>query len=125
MTVSSRTPEGEPGYCVLCGKSFYVEFSDPGNDATCPYCGQLVAESADLVNRLQAMFVETRDITPLQGESLRNFLTSKFDSLEAVELVMRLEKNFGIRISEDDAITIQTVKDAVYYILKHQKRPGE
>ena len=41
MVVSSRTPEGEPGRCPLCGAAFRIEPSDPLGDAPCPSCGQL------------------------------------------------------------------------------------
>jgi acyl carrier protein len=38
------------------------------------------------------------------------------DSLDTVELVMALEEEFGIEISDEDAEKIQTVGDAVKYI---------
>jgi acyl carrier protein len=38
------------------------------------------------------------------------------DSLDTVELVMALEEEFDIEISDEDAEKIQTVKDAVSYI---------
>lgn len=38
------------------------------------------------------------------------------DSLDTVELVMALEEEFDIEISDEDAEKIQTVKDAVAYI---------
>ncbi len=38
------------------------------------------------------------------------------DSLDVVELVMRLEDEFDIEIPEDDAEKIQTVRQAVEYI---------
>ncbi len=38
------------------------------------------------------------------------------DSLDVVELVMKLEDEFGIEIPEEDAEKIATVKDAVEYI---------
>ncbi len=41
------------------------------------------------------------------------------DSLDTVELVMALEEEFGIEISDDDANQITRVKDAVDYIEKH------
>jgi acyl carrier protein len=40
------------------------------------------------------------------------------DSLDRVELVMRLEEEFDLEIPEDDALKIQTVADAVEYIEK-------
>ena len=38
------------------------------------------------------------------------------DSLDVVELVMELEDEFGMEISDDDAENISTVGDAVNYI---------
>jgi len=38
------------------------------------------------------------------------------DSLDTVELVMALEEEFDVEISDEDAEKIQTVKDAVNYV---------
>ncbi len=41
------------------------------------------------------------------------------DSLDTVELVMALEEEFGIEISDEDAEKIQTVGDVLKYIDEH------
>ncbi|MCB1175715.1 MAG: acyl carrier protein [Leptospiraceae bacterium] len=41
------------------------------------------------------------------------------DSLDTVELVMALEEEFGIEISDEDAEKIQKVQDVVSYIDEH------
>jgi acyl carrier protein len=41
------------------------------------------------------------------------------DSLDVVELVMAIEKDFGLEIPDNDADKIQTVQDAIYYIESH------
>ncbi len=41
------------------------------------------------------------------------------DSLDTVELVMALEEEFSIEISDEDAEKIMTVQDAVSYIESH------
>lgn len=43
------------------------------------------------------------------------------DSLDTVELIMDLEKEFDITIPDEDAEKIVTVGDAVNYIEQHQK----
>ncbi len=43
------------------------------------------------------------------------------DSLDTVELVMALEEEFGIEISDEDAEKIQTVGDVIKYIKEHKK----
>ncbi|GAC1458394.1 MAG: acyl carrier protein [Candidatus Limnocylindrales bacterium] len=41
------------------------------------------------------------------------------DSLDLVELIMSLEEEFGIEISDEDAEKIKTVGDAQEYIEEH------
>lgn len=42
MVISSRTPEGSPNRCPVCGSSLKIEPSDPAGDAPCPNCGHLL-----------------------------------------------------------------------------------
>ena len=44
------------------------------------------------------------------------------DSLDVVELVMALEEEFGLEISDEDAEKLSTVKHAVDYIETHAKK---
>jgi acyl carrier protein len=43
------------------------------------------------------------------------------DSLDVVELVMALEEEFGLEISDEDAETIGNVQQAIDYIEAHVK----
>jgi acyl carrier protein len=43
------------------------------------------------------------------------------DSLDVVELVMKMEEEFGIEIPDEDAEKIKTVNDVVQYITTHKK----
>jgi acyl carrier protein len=43
------------------------------------------------------------------------------DSLDTVELIMELEKEFGISIPDNEAEKIATVGDAITYIEEHTK----
>ena len=42
MPISSRTPEGTPNMCPVCGHEFRLEPSVPPGDAPCPACGALL-----------------------------------------------------------------------------------
>jgi HptB-dependent secretion and biofilm anti anti-sigma factor len=42
MVISSRTPEGRPNHCPVCGFDLKIEPSDPAGDAPCPRCGHLL-----------------------------------------------------------------------------------
>jgi acyl carrier protein len=41
------------------------------------------------------------------------------DSLDLYELVMELEDNYGVSVSEEQAAGIETVGDAVAFVLEH------
>jgi len=41
------------------------------------------------------------------------------DSLDLVELIMTLEEEFNIKISDEDAENIRTVQDAIEYLQEH------
>lgn len=115
MTVSSRTPEGTPHRCPVCGKTSAVEPSYPDGDSCCPNCGRLLWWFRDRLGRHARIAPER--ITP----------TSSFtedvgaDSLAVVELVMELEEEFGVTIPDDEAEGIKTVADAIRYVEQHRR----
>lgn len=75
MVISSRTPEGQPGSCPICGVDLKVEPSDPPGDAPCPRCGHLVWFTADRT--------EDSTVIHLMGRTLRSAEIRRFaDSIE-------------------------------------------
>lgn len=60
--------------------------------------------------------IDTNEITP--ETSFREDLDA--DSLDMVELMMSLEEEFDIEISEEEAEKIVTVNDAVEYVKERQ-----
>jgi len=72
MNLSSRTTEGLPNECPVCGKKVWIEPSVPPGDAVCPHCGNLlwfadvVRPLTDIARRLSELgaVIETDD----QGE---------------------------------------------------------
>ena len=56
----------------------------------------------------------------IQRDSFLPFIDDlNADSIDIVELVMTIEKEFDIEIPDDEAEKIRTVQDAVDYIVSH------
>ncbi len=55
MEPSSRTPEGEPNRCPVCGKDLCIEPSRPPGNAPCPHCGSLLWFGPPKVGRTGSM----------------------------------------------------------------------
>ncbi len=53
------------------------------------------------------------------GESTRFKEDLDADSLDLYELVMELEDRYGVSVSEEQASRIETVGDAVGFVLEH------
>jgi acyl carrier protein len=53
------------------------------------------------------------------GEDTRFKEVLDADSLDLYELVMELEDRYGISVSEEQAAQIETVGDAVSFVLEH------
>ena len=46
------------------------------------------------------------------------------ESVQSVELVAMFEEDFGIEMDEDEALSVQTVDDAIRYITKVCRQQG-
>jgi acyl carrier protein len=115
MTISSRTPEGDPRRCSICGELVVTEPSEPLGDSVCPRCGSL------LLRVYEQLGVDRERI-----RAQTTFKELGADSLDTVELVMALEEEFDINIPDDEAEKIQTVADAIRAILRRRNQvPGK
>lgn len=73
-----------------------------------------------MYERLQSIVAEQLGVEPDQVVREAEFVQDlNADSLDMVELVMSLEEEFGVEISDDDVENIRTVGDAVEYIKEH------
>lgn len=122
MSISSRTPEGLPSHCPLCGCQTNLEFSDSIGDAPCPSCGHLLWRSSQLFAQVQLslaamLAIPVSEITPLtsfQGDL-------RADSLDVVEFMMELEDCVGVSIPDDDYELIRTIGDVVRYVERQER----
>lgn len=72
---------------------------------------------ASVEERVKAIVIEQLGVEEDQVTNAASFMDDLgADSLDTVELVMALEEEFDIEISDEDAEKIQTVQDAVDYI---------
>jgi acyl carrier protein len=71
----------------------------------------------DLEQRVSEIIVEQLGVSRDDIESESSFIDDLgADSLDIVELVMAMEEEFGIEISEEDSEKLQTFGDAVAYL---------
>ena len=71
--------------------------------------------------RLKKIIVEQLGVDEEEVQPQASFVEDlNADSLDLVELIMSLEEEFGMEISDEDAERIQKVNDAVEYIEEHQ-----
>ena len=72
---------------------------------------------ASIAERVKQIVAEQLGVDEDQVTDAASFMEDLgADSLDTVELVMALEEEFDVEISDEDAEKIQKVKDAVDYI---------
>jgi acyl carrier protein len=80
--------------------------------------GAIVEKSVE--QRVIDITVEQLKVSPEEVTLEASFIEDLgADSLDLVELIMAMEEEFGLEISDEDAEKIQTVQDAVHYITEH------
>jgi len=73
-------------------------------------------------DRLKKLIVEQLGVDEGEVTPTASFVEDlNADSLDLVELIMSLEEEFGMEISDEDAEKIQKVSDAVEFIEEHQQ----
>ena len=102
MSIASRTPEGFPIRCSICGIESSVDPSIPPGDAVCPACGSLVWSPSAF--ELLMKLCEHLGMAP-QNLRMDSRLAEDLGvhSLEFVELVMLLEESFDVNLPDDVA----------------------
>ncbi|HEY4035408.1 MAG TPA: acyl carrier protein [Ktedonobacteraceae bacterium] len=75
---------------------------------------------ASIHERLQKIIVDQLGVDESEVVSSASFVEDlNADSLDLVELIMSLEEEFQVQISDEDAEKITTVQDAEEYIEEH------
>ncbi|MGE0200869.1 MAG: acyl carrier protein [Candidatus Melainabacteria bacterium] len=80
-----------------------------------------VTTDKEIFERVKKVIVDQLSVDESQVTENASFTQDLgADSLDTVELVMAFEEEFGTEIPDEEAEKIQTVKNAVDYIAKHQ-----
>lgn len=79
-----------------------------------------MATNQDVYNRLKKIIVEQLGVEESEVVPSASFTEDlNADSLDLVELIMSLEEEFKLQISDEDAEKITTVGEAEEYIEEH------
>lgn len=71
----------------------------------------------NVVEKVKAIIVERLGVEESEVTETANFTNDLgADSLDTVELLMEFEKEFGVKIPDEDAAGIATVADAINYV---------
>ena len=77
---------------------------------------------SEIESRVKAIIVDKLGVEESEVKNEASFTNDLgADSLDTVELIMELEKEFGISIPDNEAEKIQTVGDAISYIENNAK----
>jgi acyl carrier protein len=118
LTISSRTPEGDPHRCAICGGLVATGSSHPLGNSLCPPCGKLLSLIRDGWGG--QLGVDPRHIR------LDTRLTEMgMDSLDMVSLVMEVEELFDLDISDEEAGKLLTLADLIRWIRSRQRERDE
>lgn len=80
------------------------------------------SEHAKRAERLKKIIVDQLGVDEGEVVPSASFVEDlNADSLDLVELIMSLEEEFGLQISDEDAEKITTVQEAEDYIEEHSK----
>jgi len=124
--ISSRTPEGQPGRCPLCGADVSVLPAEPLGDAPCPACGTLLwpLPAGDAVFLLGA-----NELTAVQRAKLREvaarFAAGEMDSMDRLEMLLELADILNVSIPDEAAERFETLDDVVSWYLRERDGPPQ
>jgi len=79
-------------------------------------------ERADTYSKIADIVAEKLDIEKATLSEGSTFQDLGADSLDMVEIIMKLEEQFGIEVNDEDAEKLENVGQAVEYVHKLRSR---
>ncbi len=125
MVISSRTPEGQPNNCPVCGKELQLEPSPQTHDAPCPHCGQLLwfASTGDVVPMYSSLTTDHGQFDLSDDLGISDDIVELIPQSVAKEnLVFPLaERNEYLVVAVTNPLDIETI-DKLRFILNRDIR---
>ncbi len=111
----------EANYCRCCGAKFEVKTYSHASDRSLYKTGRQIEIEA----KVKQIIADKLDIDISRVIDSANFVMDlNADSLDTVELIMEVEKEFNITILDEDTQRIATVEDLTNYVLEKVKLLG-
>ena len=83
----------------------------------------MAASREEIYERVKDVLVEQFGVDEAEINDAASFQDDlDADSLDLVELIMELEDQFGVKISDEDAENLVTVGDLYQYLFDHAKK---
>jgi acyl carrier protein len=93
-----------------------LRFNDSSN-----FTEEINMSSTEIQDKVKKIIAEKLSVDLAEVKPEASFVDDLgADSLDLVELIMSMEEEFGVDISDEDAEKILTVKDAMDYVAKRQ-----
>ena len=78
----------------------------------------------DVMKKARAIVAEVFKVNPTQITLTTNFVDDLgADSIDRIELIMRLEEEFDIEISREEALQVMTIEQALTMLLPKLPQP--
>ncbi len=84
--ISSRTPEGQPNHCPVCGSHLTIEPSDPAREAPCPQCGNLLWFASEDLGDIQVVKPAGSHLEPESLEALIDWVAMRSGTRLVIDL---------------------------------------
>lgn len=79
-------------------------------------------DRADTYQKVATVVADKLNITPAEVKEQATLEDLGADSLDLVEIIMKLEEVFGIEINDEDAEKLSNVQEVVDYVQKLRKQ---
>lgn len=112
-SICNTTNPKEANYCRHCG----AKFEEKPQVLSYDHFSSKTVRQNEIERKIKAIIADKLEVDISKVTNNANFaLDLNADSLDTVELIMEVEKEFGITIKDEDTQRIATVDDLINYV---------